>query len=71
MKRTGIATSEAEAAARFYTGIFENSKINAISNYSEVGFEQHHQPSGTVMVVAFELDGLPHRALRTAGSDAR
>jgi predicted 3-demethylubiquinone-9 3-methyltransferase (glyoxalase superfamily) len=49
--------SEAETAARFYTGIFKNSKITTITRYSDVGFEQHHQPAGAVMTVSFELDG--------------
>lgn len=47
----------AEAAAKFYTGIFKNSKITAITRYSDVGFEQHHRPAGSVMTVSFELDG--------------
>lgn len=55
--------SEAETAARFYTGIFKNSKITAITHYSEVGFEQHHQPAGTVMTVSFDLDGQSFTAL--------
>ena len=55
--------SQAEDAARFYTGIFKNSKITAITRYSEAGFEQHHRPAGSVMVVAFELDGSSFTAL--------
>lgn len=48
---------QAEEAALFYTGIFPNSRITTVSRFSEVGFEQHHRPAGSVMVVAFELDG--------------
>jgi len=33
--------SEAEEAARFYTGIFKNSKIGKISRYTEAGREVH------------------------------
>ena len=48
---------EAEAAARFYTSIFKHSKITTVSRYPEVGQEVHGKPPGSVMVVAFELEG--------------
>jgi len=54
---------QAEEAARFYTGIFRNSKINRITRYSEVGQEFHHRPVGSVMTVDFELDGVPFTGL--------
>ncbi len=54
---------EAEEAARFYTGIFENSRITTITRYGTAGFEMHHRPAGSVMVVAFELDGQSFTAL--------
>jgi len=54
---------EAEEAARFYTGIFKNSRITAISRYGKAGYEVHGRPEGSVMVVAFELDGQPFTAL--------
>jgi predicted 3-demethylubiquinone-9 3-methyltransferase (glyoxalase superfamily) len=55
--------NEAEAAAHFYTGIFKNSKIGAISRYGKAGQEYHGRPEGSVMTVAFELDGQPFTAL--------
>ena len=55
--------SEAEEAARFYTGIFKNSKIGKISRYTEAGREVHGRPPGSVMVVQFDLDGQPFTAL--------
>ena len=55
--------SEAEDAARFYTGVFRNSRITAISRYGEAGREVHGQPAGKVLTVAFELDGQPYTAL--------
>src|SRR5882724_9874087 len=55
--------SQAEDAAKFYTGIFRNSKIVAISRYTEAGQEVHHQKPGTVMTVAFELEGQSFTAL--------
>ena len=54
---------DAEDAARFYTGIFKNSRITTITRYSESGFDVHHRPAGSVMVVAFELDGHTFTAL--------
>src|SRR2546429_9340617 len=55
--------SQAEQAATFYVGIFENSKITAISRYTEAGKEVHHRPAGSAMTVAFELNGQPFTAL--------
>ncbi len=54
---------QAEDAANFYTGVFKNSKIVSVTRYSEVGQEIHGKPAGTVMAVAFELDGQPFTAL--------
>lgn len=53
----------AEEAARFYTGIFKNSKIVTVARYGEAGQEVHGRPAGSVMAVAFELDGRPFSAL--------
>jgi predicted 3-demethylubiquinone-9 3-methyltransferase (glyoxalase superfamily) len=55
--------SDAEPAAEFYTGIFPNSVITQISRYGEAGREIHGKTPGSVMVVAFELDGQPFTAL--------
>ncbi|MDB5812937.1 MAG: hypothetical protein JWN23_54 [Rhodocyclales bacterium] len=48
---------QAEEAAAFYTGIFKNSKIVKIARYGKAGYEIHGGKAGTVMTVAFELDG--------------
>jgi predicted 3-demethylubiquinone-9 3-methyltransferase (glyoxalase superfamily) len=45
--------NQAEAAARFYVSIFPNSKVGTISRYGDAG----PGPKGSVMTVAFELDG--------------
>ena len=45
--------TEAEAAAAFYTSVFENSRIVSVTHYTEAG----PRPAGTVMTVEFELDG--------------
>jgi predicted 3-demethylubiquinone-9 3-methyltransferase (glyoxalase superfamily) len=55
--------SQAEEAVAFYTGIFKNSKIVKVSRYSEAGREVHRRPPGSVMAVAFELDGQLFTAL--------
>lgn len=55
--------SQAEEAARFYTGIFRNSRILAVSRYGEAGHEVHGRAAGSVMTVEFELEGLRFTAL--------
>lgn len=55
--------NQAEEAAEFYTAIFPNSKIVNISRYGEAGQEVHGKSAGTVMTVAFELDGQMFTAL--------
>lgn len=54
---------QGEEAANFYIAIFPRSRITTVSRYSEAGFEIHHRPAGSVMVVAFELDGQSFTAL--------
>jgi predicted 3-demethylubiquinone-9 3-methyltransferase (glyoxalase superfamily) len=54
---------QAEEAARFYTGIFSNSRIGTISRYGEAGQEIHGGKPGSVLTVAFELDGQSFTAL--------
>jgi predicted 3-demethylubiquinone-9 3-methyltransferase (glyoxalase superfamily) len=54
---------QAEEAARFYTGIFKNSKIVAVTRYTEAGQEVHGKKPGSVMTVEFELDGQTFTAL--------
>jgi len=55
--------TEAEDAAKFYCSIFENSKIDQISRYVDAGQEIHGKKAGSVMVVAFQLDGQKFVAL--------
>ena len=55
--------TQAEEAARFYTRIFKNSRITAITRYPDAGGEVHGKPAGSVMVVAFELNGQAFTAL--------
>lgn len=51
--------TEGEEAAKFYTSLFDNSRITDVSHYGEAG----PRPEGTVMTVSFELDGQQFLAL--------
>jgi predicted 3-demethylubiquinone-9 3-methyltransferase (glyoxalase superfamily) len=51
--------TQAEAAADFYVSLFPNSKVVTVTHYSEGS----PAPAGSVMTVAFELDGLQFTAL--------
>src|SRR5436190_10868054 len=55
--------NQAEDAANFYTSVFKHSKIVNVSRYPKAGLEVHKQLAGSVMTVAFELDGQPFTAL--------
>jgi predicted 3-demethylubiquinone-9 3-methyltransferase (glyoxalase superfamily) len=50
---------QAEEAATFYTSIFKNSKLGNVTRYGDVG----PGPKGTVMTIAFQLDGQEFIAL--------
>jgi predicted 3-demethylubiquinone-9 3-methyltransferase (glyoxalase superfamily) len=50
---------QAEEAARFYISIFPNSRITTTTRYGEDG----PGPAGSIMTVAFELDGREFVAL--------
>ena len=51
--------NNAEEAVNFYVSVFKNSKILQTTRYGEVG----PGPKGTVMTIAFELDGQEFTAL--------
>ena len=55
--------SQAEEAAKFYVSIFERSRITGLSHYGKEGQEVHGGKPGSVLTVAFELDGQPFTAL--------
>lgn len=55
--------SQAEDAARFYTAIFPNSHLGAVTRYGTEGHEIHRRPAGSVMTVDFVLDGVAFTAL--------
>jgi predicted 3-demethylubiquinone-9 3-methyltransferase (glyoxalase superfamily) len=55
--------SEAEEAAKRYVSIFPNSKVGAISRYTEAGREFHGKEPGSVLTVAFTIAGQEFTAL--------
>ena len=59
--------SGAEEAAQFYVSIFKNSRITETMYYSEAG----PGPAGSVMLVEFELDGQPLKAINAPSDEAK
>lgn len=51
--------NNAEEAVNYYTSIFKNSKINAVSRYGDDG----HGTEGSVMTISFQLEGQEFTAL--------
>jgi predicted 3-demethylubiquinone-9 3-methyltransferase (glyoxalase superfamily) len=49
--------SQAEEAAKFYTSIFDNSRIRSVSRYGKTGHDVHGKEPGTVLTVEFEIAG--------------
>jgi predicted 3-demethylubiquinone-9 3-methyltransferase (glyoxalase superfamily) len=54
---------QAEDAVKFYVSIFKGSKIRGVTRYDEEGAKAAGRPKGSVMTVAFELDGQEFTAL--------
>ena len=48
---------QAEEAAAFYVSVFDDSRIESVSRYDEEGARASGRPAGSVMTVAFTLDG--------------
>ena len=55
--------SQAEEAVRFYVSLFPNSRITGTVRYDAASAAASGQPEGSVMTVAFELDGQAFMAL--------
>lgn len=55
--------NQAEQAVKFYTAVFENSRIIKISRYGEEGQRVSGRPMGSVMTIEFQLDGQKFLAL--------
>lgn len=54
---------EAEEAANYYVSVFDNSRILNITRYDAATAQATNRAPGSVMTVAFELDGQPFTAL--------
>ena len=48
---------QAEETVKFYATNFKNSKIGNITRYGEAGAKVSGRPKGSVMTVAFEIEG--------------
>ena len=55
--------TQAEEAARYYTGIFKDSEMGAIARYPDTGQEITGKPAGSVLTAEFEANGLSFIAL--------
>ena len=55
--------TQAEEAAKFYTAVFKDSRINKISRHTEAGRDIHGKEAGSVLTVEFELEGQVFTAL--------
>jgi predicted 3-demethylubiquinone-9 3-methyltransferase (glyoxalase superfamily) len=49
--------TQAEEAARFYVSLIKNSRMGDITYYGEAAAAVSGQPQGSVLTVAFQLDG--------------
>ena len=54
---------QAEEAAKFYTSVFPNSRVVGVTRYDAAAAKASGRAEGSVMTVAFELDGQPFTAL--------
>jgi predicted 3-demethylubiquinone-9 3-methyltransferase (glyoxalase superfamily) len=54
---------DAEEAVRFYVSVFDDSRIGQITRYTKESSSASGQPEGSVMTIAFELDGAPFTAI--------
>jgi len=55
--------NQAEEAADFYLSAFENSKIKAVTRYGEEAAKAAGRPPGSIMTVAFQIEGQDFTAL--------
>jgi len=55
--------TQAEQAAKFYVGIFKNSKIGKVTHWSEEAAKKAGQKPGSVLTIEFTLHGVDFVAL--------
>src|ERR1041385_9012602 len=49
---------DAEDAANYYTSVFKNSKVTSVTKYDEAAAKGSGMKKGSVMTVAFQLEGM-------------
>jgi len=54
---------QAEQAAKFYTSVFKNSKVDRILRYDEASAKAAGRPAGSVLTVELEIEGQKFTAL--------
>jgi len=54
---------QAEEAVKFYTSVFENSKVGRILRYGEEAAKASGRPTGSVLTIEFEIEGQKFVAL--------
>ena len=54
---------KAEEAVNLYVSVFKNSEITGITRYGEAGSEVAGRPKGTIMTIAFQIEGQEFVAL--------
>src|SRR5947208_15319975 len=54
---------QAEQAAKFYTSVFKNSKVDRILRYDETSAKTAGRPAGSVLTIEFEIGGQKFLAL--------
>lgn len=55
--------NDAEDAVKFYVSVFKNARIGATTRYTKESSNASGQPEGSVMTIAFELDGQSFTAI--------
>jgi predicted 3-demethylubiquinone-9 3-methyltransferase (glyoxalase superfamily) len=55
--------NNAEEAVKFYTSVFKKSKVLTVTRYGDAAANASGRPKGSVMTIAFELDGQKFVAL--------
>lgn len=55
--------NQAEEAANFYVSLFKNAQVNSVTRYDEAGAKVSGVPAGSIMTVAFTLEGEEFTAL--------
>ena len=48
---------QAEEAVGFYTSVFDNSRVVSTTRYNKQSAQVSGRPEGSVMAIAFQLDG--------------